>query len=293
MSRTVKQILRLTLLGAVILLLLLSPLMFRWRRGNDLEIRMLDVGQGDCMLLRAPSGDILIDAGSESTQECLAIRLRELEVDSLLLAVFTHADEDHLGGADAVLDTVKVERIWINGSDEKNDSVRAFYAAVERTGTPVEIVSAGDEAVFGALKLTVLAPFSKTVAQGNEGSIVLRMTYGNITMLSMGDAGIKEEQTLLSQYGKLYMDCDILKVGHHGSYTSSGLYFLKTVTPTYALISCAEGNAYGHPHGSVLEDLEQVGATVLRTDRTGELCLITDGETIKQKETHTVFGGFS
>ncbi len=293
MTDRTKQILRLTALAFLVLLLILSPFLAEWHREDRLEIHMLDVGQGDCMLLRTPEGDILIDAGTESSQELLLLRLQELKVEHLLLAVFTHSDEDHIGGADGVLSSIKVDRIWLNGSKEENDSVRHLNRALENSDTAVEIVCAEDEAHFGELCLTVLAPFSANAAEGNEGSIILRVSYGAVTMLCMGDAGTAEEQELISYYGRVYLDCDILKVGHHGSYTSSGLYFLSVTTPSYALISAAEGNSYGHPHGSVLRDLEETGARVLRTDQEGDICLVTDGETVEYKKNNTVFGGWS
>ena len=118
---------------------------------------------------------------------------------------------------------------------------------------------------------------------GNEGSIVFKLTCGEISAIFTGDAGIDTEENLLSQYGAAQLDCDIYKVGHHGSNTSSSKDFLEAMSPEYALISSGKGNPYGHPHGDVLESLKRVGARILRVDLEGEILLETDGIKIWQK----------
>lgn len=248
---------------------------------DPLEIRFLDVGQGDCILLRTEEGDVLIDAGPESEQETLLAHLRMLGVEALELMVITHPDEDHMGGADGILRSFPVKEVWTNGYEDTHETATAFRSALEESAAVLTAVSAGQKYVLGAMTLFVYAPFSTAQAEaGNDGSIVLRCTCGNVHAMFMGDAEVSTEEALLSKYGPTNLQCDLLKVGHHGSSTSTGERFLTALSPTYAVISCGSGNSFGHPHGEVLWRLQSVRAEILRTDLDGDICFVTDGETL-------------
>ncbi|MBQ8431335.1 MAG: MBL fold metallo-hydrolase [Clostridia bacterium] len=251
-----------------------------------LQIYVLDVGQGDCILLRTLKGDVLIDAGTEASQETLCLRLKQLGVEEIALAIFTHLDEDHIGGADGVLTNFSVHEVWVNLGPSEEACVAALTAALEAQGIPGRSVAAGCSRNIGEVSFYVMSPFSEVSEGGNADSIVLKVTCGEISALFSGDADLSTEQALLSFYGRAHLDCDIYKVGHHGSNTSTGLEFLQSMTPDYAVISCGRGNSFGHPHGEVLLRLEQLGITVLRTDLEGEILLETDGKTIRQARTY-------
>ncbi len=248
-----------------------------------LEIRFLDVGQGDCTLVRTSEGDILIDAGPESAQELLCIRLRELGVTKLKLAIFTHPDEDHLGGADGVLRAIPVQEVWVNGEVETHESMTAFQSAVKENGATLRTVDSSVTATIGGVRIAVLAPITANdLLSGNEGSIVIKLYYGNVSALFTGDAEVKSETKLMESYDRTILKSDLYKVGHHGSSTSSGERFIQAVEPQYAVICCGRDNTFGHPHGAVLARLEAVGAEVLRTDLKGEIVFISDGETLER-----------
>lgn len=245
-----------------------------------LRIHFFDVGQGDSVLLRTTEGDILIDAGTEDAQGLLCLRLEQLGVTELALAVFTHPDEDHIGGADGVLAQFPTKEIWLNGSPMTNDAARRMLAVADQTDVAIHTVRTGEIRHFGDAVISVLAPLQNVTEAGNEGSIVLKVHCGEIDAILTGDAGSEQEDALVAAYGKTQLACDLYKVGHHGSNTSNSEIFVQTLQPSYAVISCGAANSYGHPFGEVLARLEDVGATVLRTDLLGEIVFETDGKTL-------------
>ncbi|MBQ8441061.1 MAG: MBL fold metallo-hydrolase [Clostridia bacterium] len=273
---------RIRLLALLLLILLLFS---SCKQEPDalLQIYVLDVGQGDCILLRTEAGDILVDTGTEASQELLCLRLEQLGVEELELLILTHPDEDHIGGADGILRGFAVKEVWTNGAESEETCFTAFREAAEETDVIWTAVRAGTACTIGELSFFVMAPRDGDVEGGNEGSIVFKLTCGEISAIFTGDAGIDTEENLLSQYGAAQLDCDIYKVGHHGSNTSSSKDFLEAMSPEYALISSGKGNPYGHPHGDVLESLKRVGARILRVDLEGEILLETDGIKIWQK----------
>ena len=243
-----------------------------------LGIYVLDVGQGDSILLRTESGDILIDAGPDDAQTQLCLRLRALGVKSLLLAVFSHADEDHAGGGDGVLSEFPAKEVWLSETETESDCMSRLLDVCQKQQIPIRCVNAGEVMRLGDLTLSVLHPFSNLSSDTNERSIVLKLVHKNIAALFTGDVGKDAEEAILERYGASQLRCDLYKVGHHGSYSSSSAQFLKAMSPSFAVISCAEGNPYGHPHGEVLERIEEAGATIYRTDLSGEIVFYSDGE---------------
>ena len=248
-----------------------------------LRIYALDVGQGDCFLLRTADGDILIDSGTENSQDLLCLRLAQLGVTELRLAIFTHPDEDHIGGADGILGQFFAEEIWINGAESEEECFTALLDAAKARDITPRAVKAGDALEIGGVVFFVLSPFGGETESGNADSIVLKITCGEVSAIFTGDADLKTEEKLLSQYGASQLNCDLYKVGHHGSNTSTGKNFLEAMSPKFALISSGTRNSYGHPHGDVLENLRLVGARILRVDLSGEILLETDGIEIWEK----------
>lgn len=251
--------------------------------GSRLEVRFLDVGQGDAALLRTPAGDILIDAGTEESQERLCLGLQALGVRELLLAIFTHNDEDHIGGADGVLSRFSVQEVWVSDTNVDNESAEFLFRTAKERGTVLRSVRAGEIAFLGELTLSVLYPFPFQKAEGNEGSLVLKVNFGETDLIFAGDIGVEQEREIVKRYGRSQLNCDLLKVGHHGSNTSTSELFLETLTPQYAVIGVGAGNSYGHPMGEVLARLEKHGITTLRTDLHGEIVFVSDGKELKRK----------
>ena len=237
------------------------------------RIYFLDVGQGDCTLIRTREGDILIDAGPESAQDALCLRLRQLGVKEIALAIFTHPDEDHVGGADGVLAQIPVREVWLPTREMDNPSAARMEKAIDDSGAMRQNVRANQTVTIGEVVVATLAPLGDAVNDPNDNSIVLRVTCGDIGMLFMGDASAKVEQKLIKTFGKAHLSAQLYKVGHHGSSTSNTEEFLEVVKPTYAVICSSIDNSYGHPHGIVVERLQNIGAAVLLTATDGEVVL--------------------
>ena len=237
------------------------------------RIYFLDVGQGDCTLIRTREGDILIDAGPESAQDALCLRLKQLGVKEIALAIFTHPDEDHVGGADGVLAQIPVREVWLPVREIHNPSAARMEKVIEEKGTARKNVRAGEVLRVGDAVVATLAPFGDATNDPNDSSIVARVTCGEVGMLFMGDASAKVEQKLIETYGKAHLAAQLYKVGHHGSSTSNTEEFLEVVKPTYAVICSSIDNSYGHPHGVVVERLQTIGANVLMTATAGEVVL--------------------
>lgn len=237
------------------------------------RIYFLDVGQGDCTLIRTRGGDILIDAGPESAQDALCLRLKQLGVKEIALAVFTHPDEDHVGGADGVLNQISVKEVWLPVREMDNPSAARMEQAITDSGAVRKNIKAGEILAVGDVVVATLAPLGDATNDPNDNSIVLRITCGDIGMLFMGDASVKVEKKLMESYAAGHISADLYKVGHHGSSTSNTEAFLAVVKPKYAVICSSIDNSYGHPHGVVVERLQNIGATVLMTATDGEVVL--------------------
>lgn len=245
---------------------------------QPLRVHFLDVGQGDSVLLRTPEGDVLIDAGTEASEELLCLRLEQLGVRRLKLAIFTHFDEDHIGGADAVIGHFSPETVWIGTAAAETEAAMRLLQSAKASGTDVHRVWSGKMFSLEKLFLYVMAPLTQYPEGGNEGSLIVKMRYGNVGALFMGDAGVEQEKLLVDHYGRGHLSVDLCKIGHHGSNTSTSPLFLECVQPRYAVISCGAENAYGHPMGGVLANLEAFGVEVFRTDTQGEIVFVSDGE---------------
>ncbi len=237
------------------------------------RIYFLDVGQGDCTLIRTREGDILIDAGPEAAQDALCLRLKQLGVKEIALAVFTHPDEDHVGGADGVLGQIPVEEVWLPVREMDNPSAARMEQAIADSGATRKNVKAGERIILGDVVIIALAPLGDASNDPNDSSIVLRVTCGDVGMLFMGDASVKVEKKLMESYAAGHISADLYKVGHHGSSTSNTEAFLNVVKPKYAVICSSIDNSYGHPHGVVIERLQNIGATVLMTATDREVVL--------------------
>lgn len=278
--RKMKRLLSLLLIGCILLATGLLAACDDAPNGEIARITFLDVGQGDCVLIRTTWGNILIDAGTEDAEEMLVRRLEDLGVETLELAVFTHPDEDHVGGADGVLKRIPTKRIWLpqTAKTVENESYAQLLSVANSRGIAVEYVQAGELLRLGEVRLFTLAPLRESTTDSNEGSIVLKLICGRATALFTGDVGEKTEKELVACYGASQLSCSLYKVGHHGSSTSTSDALLEAMRPTWAVVCCGLDNPYGHPHGEVLERLAEKGITVYRTDLSGEISFSCDGE---------------
>ncbi|MGW8319654.1 MAG: DNA internalization-related competence protein ComEC/Rec2, partial [Candidatus Promineifilaceae bacterium] len=243
---------------------------------GQLHVVFLDVGQGDATFIQTPGGrQILIDGGPHPT--VLAARMgaqmpfwdRELD-----LVVATHSDGDHVGGLTAAFDHYRVGRLLTNGQEVVGDAYEALRQAAEANGTSIDEVRAGQTLILDeAVALEVLGPIQPPMDVGdNDSSAVLRLVYGDFSLLLTGDIGQAAESDLLASGREV--QAVVYKAGHHGAKTSSSAAFLAAVSPQFIVISAGSGNRFGHPHPDVLQRAAEIGATVLRTDELNNIELI-------------------
>jgi competence protein ComEC len=253
-----------------------------------LELHMIDVGQGDALAVRTPRGRwILVDAGRAwrggDAGRATVIPYVQRHGGSLAAFVLTHPHADHAGGAATILRALRPEIFWDGAYVGTGDTYRDALAVTAEIGVAWERVRPGDHFSIDGVQLEFLAPdsaWTRNLDDPNEASVVLRLRYGAVRFLLVGDAERAEERWLLER-DSLALRADVLKVGHHGSSTSTTASFLRAVRPTVALVSVGAGNSYGHPSVHVLASLATQGATVLRTDRQGTVVVRTDGTTLE------------
>lgn len=245
---------------------------------------IIDVGQGDAILIRTPEGDMLIDAGTNSSEDELKAYLDGQGVTLLKWAVFTHPHEDHIGGADMVLANYKVDTVIIPDKEATTKVYERMMDGIESNGSTLLIAEPDYSFTLGGVTFTLLAPNGTGYKDLNNYSVVVRADYGTTSALFTGDAEDVSENEMLSRYGSSgLLDVDLLKVAHHGSDSSSTEAFLKAVSPAWAVISVGEGNTYDHPKAVTLEKLDRLGIPYLRTDREGSIVFTTDGKTLSRK----------
>ena len=255
--------------------------------GGDVELHMIDVGQGDAIAVRTPRNRwILVDAGriwngGDAGRSTVIpyIRRRGGDVEAFIL---THPHDDHVGGAASVLRSLRPRSYWDAAYASGNSAYRASLALALEEGIHWRRVHPGDSLVVDDVELRILAPDSAWTASlddANDASTVVLVTYRGVRFLLTGDAETAEEQWLVSAVGT-GLRADVLKVAHHGSRTSTSPAFLQAVRPRVGLISVGAGNTYGHPGARVLADLAASGAMVVRTDRAGSIVIRTDGRAL-------------
>jgi competence protein ComEC len=259
---------------------------------GSLRVTFLDVGQGDAAIVDLPDGSaILVDAGGivgspvDVGERVIAPVLRARRRDRLRVVVLSHPHPDHYGGLDRGLAAVRVGEAWDTGQGEREGTGGAyatFLARVRASGAPLLRPPdlCGARAIGGA-RIEVLAPCpSPSPDRGpNDNSLVLRITFGRRSILFVGDAENAEERDLLTS-AAARLRADVLKVGHHGSRTSSSAAFVAAVAPVEAVVSSGARNRFGHPASSTLATLEAAGAQVWRTDRVGAVVVETDGDAL-------------
>jgi competence protein ComEC len=251
-----------------------------------LSVRFLDVGQGDAIHIVTPDGyEMLIDGGPT------ALVLRELAqgrgfFDSTIDVVLaTHPDSDHIGGVVDVLERYQVATIIQTNNENETPAASAYHNAVKSESADVVLAQAGQEIRLGAsTTISILAPVGDTANwQPNAASIIVQISYGEIDFLLTGDAYTQTEEYIVDRYGTS-LQSEVLKLGHHGSQTSSSDVFLDAVQPMYAIVSAELNSRYGHPHTEVVERVISRDIEILSTATAGTIEFLTDGVTVWQKE---------
>lgn len=251
----------------------------------EAQVYFIDVGQGDSELIRLKDSgiDILIDAGTRSTKQELADYLKELGVDDIDILIGTHPHEDHIGGMAKIIEEFPIGTLYLpETSDEMTPTTKTYESlldAVEKMDVTMRTASAGDVLLEeGNISFKVLSPSHTDYDNLNDYSIVTRLKVGDTAFLFQGDAETPVEEEILDSGADV--SCDVIKLGHHGSSTSSSRAYLEAVNPSAAVISCGVGNEYGHPHRETMDLLEKLSITPYRTDTQKTLLAETDGKNI-------------
>lgn len=243
---------------------------------TETTVTVLDVGQGDAVLLGQDGQYCLIDTGTAESQDRLVRDLQQAGIAELQYLILTHPHADHTGGAQAVLDNFAVGSlllpVWQPEDGDSTDWPRGLLESASATGIHIEETAAGDQYMLGNGTLYVLWGGNAETGDedANNASLCLLFEAGTFRYLATGDAEKETEQTLVEQYGR-DLRATLYKAGHHGSSTSSTKDFLAAVQPQAVAISCGVNNDYGHPHAETLERIAQIGAAIYRTDTMGTI----------------------
>lgn len=244
-----------------------------------MEVHFLDVGQGDSTLITCGGEAMLIDAGDENSGYVISDYLMRHGVNKLKYFVLTHPDADHVGGADTVM--YQLDKIDLVIKDNKNKntlSYRELNDMIKYLNIDVQNPKYGKKYTLGGATITLVGvPLHGD--ESNNDSIVVIADYANTSFIFPGDAMEAEENAIIDK--RTNLKCDVLKVGHHGSRSSTSEKFFKAVAPKYAVISCGEDNPYGHPHADTLNKLRDSKVRVFRTDEQGTIVAVSDGNKIE------------
>ena len=243
---------------------------------GNLNIYFIDVGQADSILITNNDASMLIDAGNNEDGEDVVNFIKDKGITKLDYVVGTHPHEDHIGGLDDVINSdLEITNIYMPQIETTTKTFEDVLDAIENKGLSITSPKKGDTFNVGNASLEVMTDSILDEDNLNLSSIILLMQHGNNKFLFMGDAEQENEET------RDWPKVDLLKVGHHGSNTSSSDKFLNETKPTYSIIMAGEGNSYGLPTEETLNKLKNIGSTIYRTDLNGTITATSDGENIE------------
>ena len=243
-----------------------------------LEVHYIDVGQGDSILIHLSGKTMLIDAGNNVDGASIITYIKTLNIDKIDAIVATHPHADHIGGMAEIINEFVVDKIYMPKVAHTSKTYENLLLTIKNKNLKVNTAKAGTTIDLGnKIKIEVMAPNSENYNNLNDYSAVVKIEYENVSFLFTGDAEAISEKEMVEKYGNK-LKANVLKVGHHGSTTSTTLNFLNTVSPEYAIISVGENNSYGHPNQETLDKLKNID--VFRTDKLGTIVAKTDGQTI-------------
>ncbi len=245
---------------------------------GEMFVDFIDVGQGDCTLIRASDAVMLVDAGESGTADTVISYLKEKGIEKIDCCIATHPHSDHIGALYKVFEEFNVDTVLLPDlPDELIPTTSAYEKFLDGLENVKNIIpaGAGDDFDFGSLNVDILGPV-KEYDDLNHMSVVSKVTFGNTSIMLTGDTETPAEADMLKKKSVDY-SADILKVGHHGSKTSTSEKWLEAVNPQFAVISCGLDNDYGHPHKILVNRLEKFGVEYYRTDLEGNVLFKSDG----------------
>lgn len=245
---------------------------------NNLVVRFVDVGQGDCEIVQFPDGrNIIIDGGTNETSSELVNAIKSYGIKRFDYVVATHPHEDHIGGLDDVIESFEIGNVYLPDTSSSSMSFKNLVESISQSGAKVNRAYAGVTMIDETdIRAEFLAPVNNYYEDENNYSSVLKLTYKGFSFLFTGDAETISEYDMIENGA--YLKSDVLKVGHHGSTTSTSNQFLRAVNPAVAVISVGHDNSYGHPHREILERLSDL--KLYRTDLNGTVTVFCDGESL-------------
>ncbi|MCM1387460.1 MAG: MBL fold metallo-hydrolase [Bacillus sp. (in: Bacteria)] len=248
-----------------------------FNQASNMEVHFIDVGQGDCTLVKCGDSAMLIDTGDDTQGTTVQNYLQKQGITKLDYLILTHPDADHIGAAPVIITKFQIDTVFMSNYEKDNKTYRKLIQALDEKGLSYLTPKVGDSYALGDAQFIILAP-NETYDSPNNASIAFLLQNGDNKFLFSGDAEEEAESDILNN--GLSVSADVYQVGHHGSRTSSSQAFLDAVNPAWAVISCAEGNDYGHPHAQTLNTLRSMGIKVFRTDEQGSIVAYSDGKKI-------------
>ena len=246
---------------------------------GTLEVHYIDVGQGDATLIKCGSHAMLIDGSNNNKGTTVQLYLKKQGVESLDYVIGTHPDADHIGGLDVIVYKYNCDTVIMPDYEKDTKTYQELVDVIHDKNMKITYPVVGEQYALGEAKFTIIAPNSNSYGgNANDYSVAILLEYGKNRFLFTGDAEETSEAEMLTN--GIDISADVYKVAHHGSRSASTQEFLNAVHPKYAVISCGEGNSYGHPHAEVLNRLRSMGVEVFRTDEQGSIIASSDGENI-------------
>ncbi len=256
---------------------------------GELKVSYINVGQADSILLQQGSQYMLIDAGNNGDADTVTNYLKTQGVKKLDYVIGTHPHEDHIGSMDKIINNFEIGTVYMPKETSTTKTFKDVVTAIKAKNLKATTPVPGSSFNLGQAKCEIFAPNGSDYKDVNNASIVIKVTFGEKKFLFEGDAEDVSEKEMISKGFDL--SADVLKVGHHGSSSSSTPEFLDRVKPTYAIISCGIANDYNHPHVETMDKLKKRNIKVFRTDEDGTIVITSDGKTIKSSAKEGSYSG--
>lgn len=247
-------------------------------KSGNMTVHFLDVGQGLSILVQSQGQTMIYDGGDRSSSSSVVSYLKAQGVTTIDYLISSHYDEDHVSGLIGCLNAFTVNNVICADYVHESNLYESFISTVASKGLDAQHPSVGTTFSFGSGGFTILSPSESNPNDSNANSVVIKLTNGENSFIFTGDAEYKNETDMIAS--GLDLSCDVLCLGHHGSASSTSAAFLMATVPEYAVISCGEGNSYGHPHEEVLEYLESMELSLFRTDKQGTIIASSNGTEI-------------
>lgn len=255
-----------------------SPADSSQNAAGKLKIHFIDVGQADSILIQCGNENMLIDAGNNDDGDMLVEYIKSQDVNKLDYLIGTHPHEDHIGGLDRVIESFDIGNIYMPKASSNTKTYKDVLDVIKAKGLKITSPIPGSSFKLGDAAVEIFAPNSATYEDANNYSIVMKLKYGSTSYLFTGDAeNISEGETIEKGFD---ISANLIKLGHHGSNSSTSEEFLDRVNPQYAIISVGTGNDYGHPTKNTMDKLKKRSIPVYRTDENGTIVVTSDGDSI-------------